>query len=168
MRCRHPGCSVECIDHFTNQLEKIIQTINNENKQCYILGDLNLDGLKVSLNNHVKLFFDKMLENNFIPTITKPTRIFNGNVSLIDHIIINSRTVQNKKSITTGVIYSGITDHLPVFISTKIKGFEKRQQPMVRIYGEKNTKKFTEMLKSYKWEEFYNAKTADEALEIFY
>ena len=165
---RHPGCSVECIDHFTNQLEKIIQTINNENKQCYILGDLNLDGLKVSLNNHVKLFFDKMLENNFIPTITKPTRIFNGNVSLIDHIIINSRTVQNKKSITTGVIYSGITDHLPVFISTKIKGFEKRQQPMVRIYGEKNTKKFTEMLKSYKWEEFYNAKTADEALEIFY
>ena len=149
-------------------MEKIILTINKENKQCYILGDLNLDGLKVSLNNHVKLFFDKMLENNFIPTITKPTRIFNGNVSLIDHIIINSQTVQNKKSITTGVIYSGITDHLPVFISTKIKGFEKRQQPMVRIYGEKNTKKFTELIKNQNWDNFYKTKSVDNALEIFY
>ena len=77
-----------------------MKKINNEDKQCYILGDLNLDGLKVNLNDHVRSFFDTMLENDFIPTITKPTRIFNNSVSFIDHIIINSKTIQNKMSIT--------------------------------------------------------------------
>jgi len=165
---KHPGCSVECIDNFTNQLENIMKKINNEDKQCYILGDLNLDGLKVNLNEHVRSFFDTMLENDFIPTITKPTRIFNGSVSLIDHIIINSKTIHNKMSITTGNIYSGITDHLPVFISTKIKGREKLNRPMVRIYGNKNTAKFSEMLKNNKWEEFYQTTSVDKALDILY
>ena len=152
---RHPGCSMACIDSFTNQLDKIMKTINKENKQCYILGDINLDGLKVNFNDHVRKCFDTMLENNFIPTITKPTRIFNSSVSLIDHILINTNTIKDKKSITTGNIYSGITDHLPIFISTKIKGRCKSERPIIRIFGEKNTNKFTEMIKNTDWSEFY-------------
>ena len=165
---KHPGCSMACIDSFTNQLENIMKTINKENKQCYILGDLNLDGLKVNLNEHVKSFFDTLLDNNFIPTITKPTRIFNNSVSLIDHIIINSKTIQNKQTITTGNIYSGITDHLPIFISTKIKGREKIKRPIVRIYGNKNTMKFTEKLNSTNWEEFYKTESVNKAIYLLY
>ena len=109
-----------------------METVNKENKQCYILGDLNLDGLKVNLNEHVKKCFDTILENNFVPVITKPTRIFNNSVSL-DHILINTKTIQDKVSITTGNIYSGV----PIFISTKIKGKSKEERPIIRIFGEK-------------------------------
>ena len=165
---RHPGCSMACIDSFTNQLDKIMKTINKENKQCYILGDINLDGLKVNFNDHVRKCFDTMLENNFIPTITKPTRIFNSSVSLIDHILINTNTIKDKKSITTGNIYSGITDHLPIFISTKIKGRCKSERPIIRIFGEKNTNKFTEMIKNTDWSEFYKTNNVDKALDIIY
>ena len=165
---KHPGCKMEGIDHFSNQLQKIMQIINKEKKQCYILGDLNLDGLKVNLNEHLRSCFDKMLENNFIPTITKPTRICNNSVSLIDHIIINSKTIHDKISITTGNIYSGISDHLPVFISTKIKGKVKAERPIIRIFGEKNTNKFIEFLKNANWSEFYKTKNVNTALDIIY
>ena len=131
---KHPGCKVSGIDSFPQQLGNIMSTINKENKQCYILGDLNIDGLRVNLNEHVKACFDNILENNFIPTITKPTRIFNNSVSLIDHILINEKTIRDKISITTGNIYSGITDHLPIFISTKIKGKIKAERPIIRIF----------------------------------
>ena len=74
---RHPGGTIECLNHFTSQVETTLQKINDERKMCIILGDLNIDGLKINLNDNVKNFFDTVLEQNFIPTITVPTRTRN-------------------------------------------------------------------------------------------
>ncbi len=89
--------------------------INLENKKCIIVGDLNIDGLTINHNNHINNIFRAVLEQNFIPTITIPTRIVDYHISLIDHIIININVIKSIQHISTGNIYSDITDNLPNF-----------------------------------------------------
>ncbi len=113
---RHPGSSLESMDDFTMQLETVMAKINNENKMCILSGNINVDGLKIDKNVHVKPIFDTVLQNDFIPTITLPTRIVEVSVSLLDHILINTKIIKNDCNIITGNIYCGITDHLPNFI----------------------------------------------------
>ena len=114
---RHPSSTVECLEDFTNQLGNILQKIETENKKVYLVGDLNIDGMRVKSNRHVENFFNMLLGNNYVPLITKPTRIQDTSISLIDHTIINASTVKADAKIKSGIIYSGITDHLPVFLS---------------------------------------------------
>ncbi len=95
--------------------------INLENKKCIIVGDLNIDALKINQNNHVNNFFKTVLEQNFIPTITIQTRIVDYQISLIDHIIISTNVIKSNQHIFTGNIYSDITDHLPNFITIKLQ-----------------------------------------------
>ncbi len=53
---RHLGSSIEGLNDFTKQLETIQKIINNENKMGILTRDLNIDGLKVNKNDHVKAF----------------------------------------------------------------------------------------------------------------
>ena len=39
---------------------------------------------------------------------------------------------------------------------------------MVRIYGNKNTKQFSDMLKNTKWDDFYQTTSVDKALDLLY
>ena len=64
---RHPGGTVNGLKHFTEHMENNMNKTNSEGKKCIITGDLNLDGLKMSQNEHVKEFFDTSIENNFQP-----------------------------------------------------------------------------------------------------
>ena len=166
---RHPGGPTECLDYFTQQLEIIMTKINQENKKCIITGDLNVDGLKVNINEHVKSFFNMTLEQTFIPTITLPTRIVDSSVSLIDHIFINNQIIKEDRDILTGNIYCDISDHLPNFIKIKTKQpFSKNKRPLVRIYGQRNMIKFNNLIRNASWESFYEAEDPNQALTIFY
>ena len=51
---KHPGTSVDCLEYFNRSIVKIAEKVNNEGKQCIITGDLNMDGLKIDQNQHVK------------------------------------------------------------------------------------------------------------------
>ena len=116
---KHPGGSINNVKNFRHKIEHNLISINKENKQCLITGDVNIDGLKIKSNNEVENFFNMLLEHNFLPTITCPTRIVNNpelHISLIDHIIISSQIVKHSTKIQSGNIYSDISDHLPNFI----------------------------------------------------
>ncbi len=132
------GISVECLEYFTHQIENNMIKINKENKKCIITGDLNIDGLKINRNNQVNNFFRTVLEQNFIPTITLPSRIVESQVSFIDHILINTKVLKHNDNLITGNVYCDITDHLPNFITIKTnKHYIKYERPVIRIYGEK-------------------------------
>ncbi len=75
--------------------------INNENKKCTLSGDINVDGLKIDKNEHVKPFFETIL--HFIPTITLPMGIVEGSVSLLDHILNNTKIIKNDCNIIKGI-----------------------------------------------------------------
>jgi hypothetical protein len=58
--------------------------------------------------------------NNFLPTITKPTRLTDHSKTFIDHIYTNA-PIDN---ITSGIGLFDLSDHLPVFclINMELKG----------------------------------------------
>ena len=127
--------------------------MNNEGKQCIIIGDLNIDGLKITQNQHVKNFQNGLLELNYNPVITLPTRIVDDRGSTIDHININ---IKNNDLIQAGNIYCDISDHLPNFlILGNNRGENKEHRPYVRIFDEKNEALFKEKLEKANWDKCY-------------
>ena len=122
---KHPGGPIKDLKNFRHKLEQNLLLINSEKKQCIITGDLNIDGLKIKTNSEVENFFNMLLEHNFLPTITNPTRIVNNSelhISLIDHVLINSQVVKNSAKVSSGNIYSDIRNQ-EIFIFNTTKAF---------------------------------------------
>ena len=89
----------------------LLELLAGENKEIYIMGDMNIDLLK--LNEHWKTgeYVENIFTHGFIPLITKPTRITDHSATLIDHIYTN-RTDTN---MTSGIIMTDISDHFGIF-----------------------------------------------------
>ena len=75
------------------------------------MGDYNIDLLKYNSLQCIDDFVNIMYNKSFRPLIDKPTRIRKKSVTLIDNILTNVVT----KDIHSGIFYSEITDHLPIF-----------------------------------------------------
>ena len=58
-----------------------------------------------------------MNANSFYPLISKPTRITDQSATLIDNIFTNNL----EKDLTSGLFYTHISDHLPLFQITNLK-----------------------------------------------
>ena len=81
-------------------MQKIIELqsiIKEENKTAYLMGDFNIDILKVNLHAQTNEFVNDVFSQGFLPKITRPTRITPHSATLIDHIYSNdnSPTSQN-------------------------------------------------------------------------
>ena len=70
-----------------------------------------MDLLKIEKNKSISDYFDIITNNNFMPLITRPTRITNSSKTLIDNILYN----QFSNDIVSGNITVGISDHIPQF-----------------------------------------------------
>ena len=83
-----------------------------------------------------------MTTNNFIPTITIPTRITDSTVTLIDHIFVKLPKSKINNKITAGNLLCDISDHLPNFIIINIDVKKTNERPYIRLYNKNNTSKF--------------------------
>ncbi len=147
---RPPSASSEFFDNF----EQLIKAIDNENKEMYILGDLNCDMLKTDKDASTPTKKVRSLYELYqlSQLIDEATRITMTAVSLIDHIVTN--TSENISD--SGVIHTGISDHSLVFAIRKIS-VVKKQENTVEIRNMKNfdeDKFVTELLKQH-WEYVY-------------
>ena len=93
-------------------LKPLNEKLSSENKKCFISGDFNFDLLDVSIHNETFNFFDTMMGNFMIPTITLPTKINTIKSTVIDNIFTNHLHPDMK----TGNFTIGISDHLPSFL----------------------------------------------------
>ena len=85
-------------------------------KPIVILGDLNCDLLNTT-SRECKLLTEMMCELDLKQIIESPTRITDISQSLIDVILVNSpKTVRD-----SGVLNCIISDHLPVYVTLKLK-----------------------------------------------
>ena len=71
------------------------------------MGDFNIDLLKSETCNFSLNFLLTLQSYSFVPTIDKPTRVYNNTATLIDNIFVNR--VEGKLS--RGNIVSNISDH---------------------------------------------------------
>ena len=77
-------------------------------------GDVNIHFLNYKDAINIKYFYDSIYSLNLYPPITKPTRISSTNT----HRSIFFTNFQD--TLISGIVYSDISDHLPIFINFKI------------------------------------------------
>ena len=101
------------IDDFNSIFETAIEKISNENKEFYLLGDFNLDLLKIDDDTKIEDFYNIISSNLLAPHITIPTRVTLTSKTLIDNIFSNNFDFSSLKS---GNITVSISDHMPQFL----------------------------------------------------
>ena len=138
---RPPSALSEFFDHF----EKLIKAVDNENKEMYILGDLNCNMLKTNNDSNIPTKKIKSLYELYQLTqlIDEATRITPTTTSLIDHIVTN----MPEKISDSGVIHTGISDHSLVFAIRK-SSIVAKQENTLEI-------RFIEELLKQHWEYVY-------------
>ena len=78
-------------------------SINPHSEQTYILGDFNIDLVKISSNHICDNFLNILLADGYLPRITLPKRI-DRTFTLIDNIYAMSYFNNDCASILTNII----------------------------------------------------------------
>ena len=105
---RRPGTD---LDSFYTNMNNILSIVKNENKLVYITGDFNIDILKFNDSERILEFVNLFMSNNLFCTVVYPTRVSNTSTTLIDNIWTNDYN----SLINSGIVYSQISDHFPIF-----------------------------------------------------
>ena len=108
-------------DLFT-VFERVIDKIDAENLELYLLGDQNCDLLPDSVNansSHLLNIIGIYYWYGLTQLITEPTQVTQYSRTLIDLCLNNSPD----KISNSGVVYIGISDHCAIFLSRKISHF---------------------------------------------
>ena len=114
---RHPTSALSISDFNKNYIEPLLDKISFENKICSIMGDFNIDLLKIDSNEDANSFYINMTSHFFAPFILQPTRPISK--TLIDNIFINSIEYPSY----SGNLTIQLSDHL--FQFTILEGFYK-------------------------------------------
>ena len=118
------------IDIFMQKINEIQSKIKEENKVSYLMGDFNIDLLKVNIHAKTNEFVNDVISQGFLPKITRPTRITPHSATLIDHIYSNDNR-PTSQNYTSGIIITDMADHFGTFhIVNKCK------QPPVQKYSQ--------------------------------
>ena len=105
-------------NEFIDNVSDIIQKINREgNKKEIILGmDHNLDLLHSNTHTPTNKFLNMLLDRHLFPTITRPSRITQMSVTLIDNIFISAKFQHDYDS---ALLVTDTSDHLPIMCLLK-------------------------------------------------
>ena len=163
----HTAISKFTSDFFENALLKI----NKEKKKCALLGDFNIDLLRVDNDDKTCEFYDLITAFGFRPLILQPTRVQSTSRStsatLIDNIFVND--IENFS--TGGNITTSISDHFPQFCS--ISGFYtpsltlKNSLRYGRSFKNFNNDEFKNELIKLDWENNFRHKNTDGCMGFF-
>ena len=111
---RPPSSSQDIFSRF----EILVDKIDSENNDFYLLGDLNCDMLHNRSNYHISSNLTNIFDiYGLSQMISEPTRITSTSRTLIDLCITNSP----EKIVNSGVVHLGISDHSLVFMTIKIR-----------------------------------------------
>ena len=152
---------------FNSFLANILCAANKENKKIFLLGDFNLDSLNYDNDVNVQNVFNNLFSNGFIPLINKPTRVTTETNSIIDHIFSNCFF---ENDVTSGIIKSDISDHFPIFFSSKtikIDMLPKKTVLHKRIFTQQKLIEFRQFLERTDWTNIFNTDCADKSYNLF-
>ena len=159
---RHPRGN---ISHFLESLERTLQLPFIPQK-CIIGGDFNIDVLKVDTISICDDYTKIMLCNNFIPTITIPSRITHSSATLIDNIFVKlpNRLLDNK--VFSGNLITDLSDHLPNFCIIEGTSNTVKDRPLVRFYNKNNFDKFIDSVNNIDMSPILNSDDANSSYDM--
>ena len=167
--CKRPPSSIyrppsALVDSFA-AIEQLVKQIDDENKEFYLLGDLNANMLDIS-NNATKNLISIMEQYQLTQTINTPTRKTMNSSSLLDVCL----TPTPEKLITSRVVPITLSDHYMIVVVRKINNHSKRKchkKVEFRNLKHFNVENFQADLRSQEWELLDNQSCVDKMCEIW-
>ena len=160
---RPPGTDLKL---FIDQMVTKLEMIKKENKLCYLLGDFNVNLLNYETHYLTSNFVDTLFAYGYIPFINKPTRVGNRSATLIDNIFTNN--FMDKESMS-GIIYTDITDHFPVFHISNTHVFEEEECTRTkRVFSDKNVNEFNASLSNIEWNDILSLENPENSFSTFH
>ena len=150
---------------FEDELEALLSKITKENKLIYLMGDINIDMLKMNQVSSVGKLMYQLFSSSLYPLITKPTRIMDKSATLIDNILTNSLDDSNMN----GVLITDISDHFPVFTIKRNTAVHNAQRvtQVRQITPENIDNLMDELSKEDLWAEVIDNDDPNESYNIF-
>ena len=105
---RPPG---KALSKFISEFEVLLQVLSKEKNPSYIYENFNINLLNYDTHLLTQSYLDLLLSFSFRPLLNMPTRITETSGTLIDNIFPNDLSNEH----FCGILYSDISDHLPVF-----------------------------------------------------
>ena len=93
---------------FLDKFNDILSRISKDNKQCYVIGDFNLDLLQYNHHTPTQEFIDTLFSHAFIPLISNPTRLTSYSATIIDNILRNNLS----QNVSNGIVLNDLSYHL--------------------------------------------------------
>ena len=156
------------------KFNEILTKVDKTNKITYLTGDFNIDLLKSDVCEYSNRFCEQLFTSSFFPLINRPTRITQHTATLIDNIFSND--LDQLESSINGLIFSDISDHLPIFhlasLSSNTDVSEKGNNSHYNITVDKdisyNLASFLVSVKNISWESTYQTNDACESYNNFH
>ena len=140
----------ENISNFLNEFSPCINFLNTYDYSI-ISGDFNIDLLKINQREAYSNYFDELVNNGYLPTITGPTRFSNSNATLLDHIFV--RSPNEHRHNFACILTTKIFDHLATFCNVPFDTNHKPKPKYVTEYNDSasNTAKVISELSNIDW-----------------
>jgi hypothetical protein len=143
------------ISQFNSDLLTILNDLTRSKHRLAFLADFNLNLLNADRHAPTGEFLTNLQSFNFTPTTRNPTRISDISATLIDNIFVNNAECEYRSAI----VYSDISDHLPVVLHFSQRGFKShvmRSNATKRYFDPKNIGKFNSELADENWDSVYS------------
>ena len=96
---------------FLSEYTILVEGLSKFNHDCAIVGDFNINLLRLNEREVYNEYFDLMVGCGFFPHITLPTRFSRKSCSLLDQIFVKEKYYGSlSKSV---ILFSNLSDHLP-------------------------------------------------------
>ena len=128
----------------------------------FLLGDFNIDILKHQVNKGTTSFLDTMYSIGLYPLVDRPTRISNHSFSLIENVF----TIVTNHKVTSVILVSDITDHLPIFVFCTYPNpnqVDQKCNVKNRIINEKTLSTLSNNLAEECWDNVFRSADVDTA-----
>ena len=129
---RPPRNSNENWTVFIDNFKEILDYFATLNHEIMLVGDFNINLLKLHEKPMFNDFFESMVSHSFFPKITLPTRFSDKNGTFIDNIFckISETTLKTM----SGIFTRKLSDHQPYFTCLDIKTSKNANPKYVKTY----------------------------------
>ena len=154
---------------FNEHLDTILNQIHSDKNlrkadEIQLVGDININLLNYT-HPATSQYLDTLSSHGIRPLITLPSRITQTSATALDHI--NSNSMDEIKE--CGLIYSSLSDNLPVFCISKYNDKLKNETEThyVRHLSEQNKSSYKDKLRNYDWTSIMYEMNPEKAFSSF-
>ena len=125
------------------------------------MGDFNINQSHQPSNEFINL----MVSNSLYPLISKPTRLTSTTATLIDNIFTNNL----EHCMNSGIFYSDLSDHLPIFQVTHLKLDAETpcRKRLARLINPATIAAFRSKLETIDWSVIFNSDSTNNSYDTF-